>query len=136
MLQISISLFLIYRFLFAHASRSAIISNFDKEVIITSATFMLVNVITGVIFDKYEVQLRNYMSNLFKKNKNKNVQVSNSSIHYSTLKEPIQNVVNTDTNIEPDIKSNIEPDIKSNIELDIKSQKHSIYNYLPNEQKI
>jgi hypothetical protein len=53
-LQIYISLFLIYKFVFL--SHNSIISNLDKKVIVTSATMMLLNVLVkdfSDYFNKY-----------------------------------------------------------------------------------
>lgn len=48
LLQVSISLFLIFRFVFK--KQNSIISSFDKRVIITCSTFVLLNVITNYFF--------------------------------------------------------------------------------------
>ena len=130
-LQISISSFLIYRFSFAHASKSAIISNFDKEVIISSAMFMLLNVITGVLFDTYEKKIRTFLSNLFKFN-NTSI-TSMPTIPTTSSIESIQNInenmMNTNMNTNMMNKNMMNTNItKSN---DDKEEKHSIYNYLP-----
>ena len=50
LLQVSISLFLIFRFLFK--SNNSVISYFDKRVIITCATFVLINAITNYFFNE------------------------------------------------------------------------------------
>jgi len=49
-LQISISLFLIFRFLFRKSTTC--ISTFDKKVIVSSATFILINAVTNYFFEK------------------------------------------------------------------------------------
>lgn len=59
LLQICISLFLIYRF--AYMSHNSIISNLDKKIIVTSATIILINVLVKD-FANYEEKLRNIVS--------------------------------------------------------------------------
>jgi cytochrome b subunit of formate dehydrogenase len=129
LLQISISLFLIFRFRFSDVSKSSILSNFDKQVIVSCASFMLLNVITGVIFERFEKQIRNYLSKysaIGKKETSNLVTSSLSSLssssssqnNYSFIKEPMTVFANTNSNTTNETET---------------KQKYSILDYLPNE---
>ena len=63
-LQVSISLFLIFRFWYSYSTKSsAVINTFDRRVIISSATFMLLNAITQEIFVRYQNKIGDMITN-------------------------------------------------------------------------
>jgi hypothetical protein len=62
-LQVSISLFLIFRFWYYSSKSSAVINTFDRRVIISSATFMLLNAITQEIFVRHQNKIADMITN-------------------------------------------------------------------------
>uniref|UniRef100_A0A6C0HZ17 Uncharacterized protein n=1 Tax=viral metagenome TaxID=1070528 RepID=A0A6C0HZ17_9ZZZZ len=128
-LQISISSFLIFRFWIYN--KSSVISDFDRRVIITSATFMLLNAITIGLFNNYETKIRDYLSEKLHININNDNNDNNEEKHWTQLTpmppSPYVYVpIRRDHKIEDDKKDTKDKNNESN----------PIYDYLPDETKI
>jgi hypothetical protein len=121
-LQASISLFLIFKFWIYY--KSPIISDFDRRVIITSATFMLLNAITNGLFNNYENEIRDFFE--------KKMHVDKLKVNWTQITPlPASPYVYTPIKHENTyINNNTEATEYKN------NDKNPIYDYLPDETKI